>query len=1775
MNRQPIALTKNLQITSDQEKKMLDALHEQLSNSLIDENIAALQGVWFAHERTDFFGDTSQSAATDASKVSAKQSVSHRVFVRDTPVRNAQLKTSVPSWATGAAVDKTIGPFINKDGRKLWYDFYSIEELIALYVQGNPNPVLLFHISTFRRFFENIPFVNELMSSYQLIGDSIWINSQTLAADAPAGYYTGLRIKGGEINLSEIPQNINNQLTVSAGATITVRLQLNQPGPVNADPTSDYGKDARAASLTLPQQFNFSFTGSNVASVQLASGAAWTLYGSQDSFTWDAEEVITFDPLLNEILVPFISAEQNFSIQNNLSAFNLLAGSANIQWSAWSLPVAHIDITNPVTAEGIGALTIRCNAGLSSRWAGVQNGTVSLSNPYIQLHVGKISLLELAAINLFGTQEFLLWEDSLNPHRSSIELFYNTAFPFMFLSEAAGSEMIVAQANTIANIDRPVTVDAHPLDIKTKHSLLFISATKTFRFLYLYDDNILADNAGYGFAFFPQPISFALHNAVFKTTKTKGLSLFGDLAENFINVEKGDLLLTFGIYAYLPILPDPYAVNLGVLKEQFTDYSRIGSVGNAYSSQYNQYVWMLLICSIKWVKQTAKIDNVNVSFLFAPLPQQAQSYSAVAFDRKAGNDSISSQTLIQPNSFIKNFEVEQANNIATTAPASENISGTIHTEMSIQGLPDYQGIWNNRFGYFESDMFALLDVSSHANQVGVSVRSFNYYRGGNMAGNEQLEMYKTYNVASTSSQNDFPFQILGMNVITRNLNVNAFMLPQISWEPVNNLTPPQKLGDPPILFNYYPNDGGATRIFNNSVQFVPIAPIPVTNHLVKSYHDEQNNKLAAMFTLPFGLRAFAGLEKTKPGQSQKPAIHENRPSFGNKIVGGIQLKLTGGSVDANPNVSNQFEGVALQINNVLDIFGSPTKASTLGYDVTEIFNGEFFNKAGGVPLKRFDLSGYGASIFSNWLDKGAEFALTSQAEFEVFVGRTAHEVIQVKSVLYPWGIHVVRTITLFRTGSGYEYRVDSGWKAESDGHFDFTFTPKKAYGSPDNLPKVNPYNIHPGTIKGLYNIKNITDATGVVAPYKIKAGMDINNFYDFDAFDKTIYPYNGGSKLVDIDLETVYFDADIDIENTVQGQVNGLVPAKQILGFVQVAPTGIPLTPTAFAQLLLYQNGSIGGPVDCIIDIGLNGQQMRVSRVDVNYSVDASNTNPVFTAAARGNTILPNDGSWSMVTHIAKTGDVIPLPDGVTVPLIRIGEMDVNLNFPTDGLLRIANPTELLRLPTTDTINYGFLQSTNTQKALFLTPAYQKLTDPTITGTVMSKTPPLFADAYRLMNAKGIFPNVGDAVSNYGDAIALAQNFVLNAATDGGTQLLELMQINQKDATGNLLAEGYKLLKQAENFDLSSLLDLSKPWYLVNTSFLKIYIEYQADVRNGNAIPTNPDGSPDYHNPANFNDVTGLLNYDVDSFASNTADNWVSKLNNIAMVVDLGPLTRLVTIKGNFNAQNGSEAAYQGDDSDPDFPTPQVEFSEVLDVVMDILQILIVMQGGDYAAALKQGLKIAMSNDADSWSYKFDASQEIPLVKFPVPDIVYDDPNTPLKLQASMKLGVYFSETFKITTDPSQLLPSAGAFVEFFGQLSVMCVSLSVATVYAVGSVDLTIAADTVKGPSMDMKFGFGAQIVVGLPVVGNVSLLYMVGVEIYYDSTTLTLTASLLFQGHADLLGGLVEITITIEAQGSVSRTNGQTTCEAQVTFAIDISIFLVIDIDFSKTWSEQRQIA
>jgi hypothetical protein len=220
---------------------------------------------------------------------------------------------------------------------------------------------------------------------------------------------------------------------------------------------------------------------------------------------------------------------------------------------------------------------------------------------------------------------------------------------------------------------------------------------------------------------------------------------------------------------------------------------------------------------------------------------------------------------------------------------------------------------------------------------------------------------------------------------------------------------------------------------------------------------------------------------------------------------------------------------------------------------------------------------------------------------------------------------------------------------------------------------------------------------------------------------------------------------------------------------------------------------------------------------------------------------------------------------------------------------------------------------------------------------------------------------------------------------------------------------------------------------------------------------------------------------------------------------------------------------------------------------------------------------VAMSNAADSWNYAFHARKEIPVVKFPPEPEYSTSAVDPLKLEAHLAVGVYFNEAMQVTSDPKQLVPSAGAFLEFGGSLSVMCVSLAAATVYATGSVDLITAADIKTGPALHMKFGFGCELVVGIPVVGGVSITYMVGVQIDLDTSQITIAGFLLFRGRAELLGGLITVQIQIEAKGSVQRiaAQSQTNLIAQVTFGLDISIFLVINISFSQSWQEARQIA
>ncbi|HEX6731355.1 MAG TPA: hypothetical protein VF074_15130, partial [Pyrinomonadaceae bacterium] len=977
--------------------------------------------------------------------------------------------------------------------------------------------------------------------------------------------------------------------------------------------------------------------------------ARWNVFGHEASFDWDRPGVRTYDSLIHRVLVPFTCSERIFSVRSSKSPLNTLNGQTRINRSAWALPSAPIDIVHPTPASGIGAMLVIGSKGVTTVWKGLTDGELNLTRPYVMAEPGRVSVSDATAENSFAHQQFQLWKDKQNSFGTTADLHFPKVTPFFYFTFADGNEAVMASGNADVKVDRPVTVSGEAPAIRSRNSLMVLSANKTTRLLSLFDDNIVTDNIDPTKKppVLPKPIAFALSNALFKVSQVNGCVLFGSLNENFTDVMHGFLYLTFGMYAYIPTLPDPYAANLGVLQRQFRAHDNVRMMSSSGPA-----IWMWLVAQVTWQPTNPPKpaddphDMVNVSFHFAPLQtpfQPLPELTAVPED----------PFVLKPSGF------DQA---MVRVPGEMNEQETRDDPQ--QPLPDYGAEWDRRTRFYSDDAFALLDVSTNADLLGVSFGTF---------GDRRLLMIRTHNVAPAMT--GFPLRAKGMDIVSHGTNVRAFTVPQISWEPVLNVTEPKVKGDPAAGFNYYPDDGGPTRIFNSSNEQVALAPIPLTDFLVNSFANKKDFAAAAFFTLPFGLRALALLarEFTFEGITQKGTnLTVDRKNFDDKLEAARQLILEAGEspVDGEGNL---FVGCTIQENNVLEPDGSSKGNSTLGRSVTKIFNYEFMPKDGnifrprGVPVTQISLSGYGATMFSHWLNPKATIAATSQTKFDVLLGRCAHEIIQVRSIMYPWGIRVVRTITLQRTNTNYIYRYDTGWQAESDGKYDFSYYANELVGGKlVPAPRPTPYEIHPGVVKALFNVSSIQE-TDIIKPFAGTLSFTAPELYIDEELGRE-FPYPTGQHIPNrYELQPVYFNADVEIDDPITGYVTKkiggvgpdkkLVPSKGILGFVQLAPRGMPLPIKTLQALVTSQMGSIGGPIDTLVNIGNSGQEMRVSRFDFNNSFGKNGTDPIFAVAARGNVILPQDGSWSLVKHDSSTGSVSPVPKDLSVPLIRAGKL--------------------------------------------------------------------------------------------------------------------------------------------------------------------------------------------------------------------------------------------------------------------------------------------------------------------------------------------------------------------------------------------------------------------------------------------------------------------------------------------------------------------------------------
>ena len=597
----------------------------------------------------------------------------------------------------------------------------------------------------------------------------------------------------------------------------------------------------------------------------------------------------------------------------------------------------------------------------------------------------------------------------------------------------------------------------------------------------------------------------------------------------------------------------------------------------------------------------------------------------------------------------------------------------------------------------------LLDVSTSVSQFGVAFESVSGRIGG---------------VSSVPITPTPEFAVADLYLQMQGRDLYLMTLPAVQWEPV--LSPDDPSFPSPLSFN---DCGNATSFVADSIELVPIAPRPAIDAVVDRFNRPvEPAAVSVRFTLPFGIVALAELVRSKTPYLLSPALLEVVPAFpASQLKGGDQLSVRApGSwlLRGDDAESPSLAGFATQLHNAR-VRGSPVPETVLTpIDVT--FNTNFSQSAPHprVPVTRIDFSGFGESAFSDWRNPIDAAGVISKASFDVLVGRTSLEVVQAYSLLYPYAVRVVRTITIERQNGGSIVRHDSGWQALSNGDY--------RYPHADLVT-------HPGVVLGARHVVNIRD-TG----------------QRFTTSDKS-------------ELMAVRFDCTLTMEHATRGAGDGGVEARDQLGYVQLSdPVGNgQLAPAQYAEVLTAV-GPLGGSVDCEIDIGGSGQRMRVGRVGV--AATPGSSGPEFAMAAWGSPILPAGGQWSFLRQSAPGDAPQPIDRDVGVPLVRAGAASA----PTTAPYRFADPVDTLQ-PDSPSSDYGIVHATGTQRTLFPRPKIEAGTTPAITST----RAPLLADPYLLGTAAGFFPRADFALpfpdANYALAILFGGQLRLQRPTPSFT----------------------------------------------------------------------------------------------------------------------------------------------------------------------------------------------------------------------------------------------------------------------------------------------------------------------------------------------------------------------------------------------------------------------
>ncbi|HET7487728.1 MAG TPA: hypothetical protein VFJ85_07345 [Acidimicrobiales bacterium] len=604
------------------------------------------------------------------------------------------------------------------------------------------------------------------------------------------------------------------------------------------------------------------------------------------------------------------------------------------------------------------------------------------------------------------------------------------------------------------------------------------------------------------------------------------------------------------------------------------------------------------------------------------------------------------------------------------------------------------------------DLFTLLDVSTSADQFGVAVAT---------AG------------VRDRTQGKGPATTGGMAVDAQSLAVPdarmaVYALPGISWEPVvddKSLAPGNQ--DPDWWDAYSPDDGPPTLLHGRSVDLVRIEPGVAVPRFA---HTASRRPTDMRFTLPFGLVAQV---ESDPAEAPKsvPAVRLVPSAYATGLAAGLQLAIV---ARAHKLGTASLPGSTTTGSPVLPpppprpmAYGDFILGNVEQLDAAYFFNPQFapdgLEGTREVPVSRIDLSGYGTSMFSEWNNEDIHFVGVVRTHFDVLVGRTAFELVQIQTVIVPWCIRITRTIIFDRFDTGLVVRHDTGWKAVSDGRFE----------SLSNAQVV------PGAVQRLTNIHNIQVDPGTAITFPSPTQAEYYQPYPG--------PIGPGHPAQTCDFVPVFFDADVVVDPALVTMSAGGAPthiaaARRVAGWAQ---RNIGYAADAAEILTLMQKlGPAGasGILGATVSVGGASPDARFTLDVTSFSAAGTSklvdTRPAAVAVAlHGTPRLPRDGAWSITRRPAPSKTPSAVDPRQPLPLVRArGNVQEWRLLDAVDALSPASPATF----------YGIMQGTGTSKTLFehtvIAPDGKAL-------RLDAAHPPNLADVGALLGASDVFPDLG------------------------------------------------------------------------------------------------------------------------------------------------------------------------------------------------------------------------------------------------------------------------------------------------------------------------------------------------------------------------------------------------------------------------------------------------